>query len=201
MNKRVQQIVVIHGGDTFATYDEYLEFLKKFEIDETIFKVGGWKATLGEKLGTDYEIFCPQLPNKFNAKYIEWKIWFEKLLPLFNDHAIYIGHSLGGLFLAKYFSEETSLKKIKALFLIAAPYDMAGSEESLADFIVSDNLTLLASQSPVIFLYHSKDDPVVPFSELQKYQTHLPSAQVRIFNNRGHFRDELPEIVEDIQKL
>ena len=31
--QRKKQVVVIHGGDIFKTYDEYLDFLRNYEID------------------------------------------------------------------------------------------------------------------------------------------------------------------------
>src|SRR3989344_3659970 len=101
------QIVVIHGGDTFDTYEQYLSFLKNYKIDFERFRENkkDWKATLAEKLGENYEVISHSMPNKRNAKYIEWKIWFEKFIPFLNPEVILVGHSLGGAFLAKYFSE------------------------------------------------------------------------------------------------
>src|SRR4051812_10882369 len=101
-----KQVVVIHGGDTFGTYEEYIAFLKDFAIDSLeYFMKMGWKDTLQESLGGAYQVILPKMPNKINAKYVEWKVWFEKLLPLLNNEIILIGHSLGGTFLAKYLSE------------------------------------------------------------------------------------------------
>lgn len=202
MDKQKQQVVVIHGGDTFDTYDQYLEFLKSVEVDPTYFESGGWKQTLGEKLGEHYEVIRLQMPCKWNAKYIEWEIWFEKFTPFFSDEVIFVGHSLGGIFLAKYFSEKPYSKKIKALFLVAAPYSLSESDtESLADFILKDSVKSLIEKIPSIYLYHSSDDPVVPLSELEKYQTDLREATTRLFSDRGHFRGELPEIISDIISL
>ncbi|MDP2788526.1 MAG: hypothetical protein Q8O46_00530 [bacterium] len=50
--------------------------------------------------------------------------------------------------------------------------------------------------------YHSKDDPVVPFAEMEKYKTKLLEAKFSIFEDRGHFgQEEFPEIIKDIQTL
>jgi len=67
------QVIVIHGGDTFATYEEYLEFLKSWEIDfdEIRQKYTDWKDGLQEALGEGYEVIAPKMPNKINAKYLE----------------------------------------------------------------------------------------------------------------------------------
>ncbi|MDP3962697.1 MAG: hypothetical protein Q8Q03_02425 [bacterium] len=53
-----------------------------------------------------------------------------------------------------------------------------------------------------MYLYRSKDDPVVPFSALDKFKEALPQAHTRIFENRKHInQEEFPELVEDIIKL
>ncbi|OGF72515.1 hypothetical protein A2W54_02925 [Candidatus Giovannonibacteria bacterium RIFCSPHIGHO2_02_43_13] len=104
--------------------------------------------------------------------------------------------------LAKYLSENDFQKKITATFLVSAPYDDANSEYSLADFKLPRNLIKLAKQSDKIFLYQSKDDPVVPFADLRKYKQALPSANTQIFENRGHFlQEDFPELTDAILKL
>src|SRR4030043_1684983 len=101
-----QQVVIIHGGTSFDTYEDYLSFLKNQEISLEKLKVrNDWKYNLQEKLGENFEILMPQMPNKTNAHYKEWKIWLERIIPLFNENIILIGQSLGGIFLAKYLSE------------------------------------------------------------------------------------------------
>ncbi len=186
---------------SFATYEEYLDDLKNFEIDFEKVNVKGWKPNLGDALGDDYEVILPRMPNSANAKYLEWKIWFEKYFPVIKDNIILIGHSLGASFLAKYLSEEDFHKKIKATFLIAGPYGK-DDERDLVEFAPPENLESLTKQGGKIFLYHSKDDPVVLFQELKKYEDRLPTAHTRVFEGRGHFnQEELPEIVKDINSL
>ena len=197
-----KQVVVVHGGDTFNTYDEYLSFLKGFEVDFERYRAGkiGWKRNLGNTLGEEYEIIAPEMPDKTNAKYAEWKIWFDKFVPYLEDQIILIGHSLGGLFLAKYLSENTLSKSIRATFLVAACYDDKDADYSLADFAMPENLANFEKQSPKIFLYHSSDDPIVPFADLGKYRKALPRATIRTFVDRGHFNQEtFPELAEDIR--
>ncbi|MDD5146104.1 MAG: hypothetical protein PHF44_04660, partial [Candidatus Pacebacteria bacterium] len=64
-----KQIVVIHGGDTFETYEDYLAFLNSYEINFEKLKIKRWKETLGEGLGNDFEVVSPKMPNPMNAKY------------------------------------------------------------------------------------------------------------------------------------
>ncbi len=198
----MKQLMVIHGGDAFATYEEYIEFLKGFPIEyNTSLRGKGWKANLPEVLGAGYEVIAPRMPNPTNAKYLEWKIWFEKYIPYIEDGVIFVGHSFGGSFIAKYLSEEIFPKRIDATFLVAAPYDTDG-ERKVVEFVLPESLALLEKQAGTIYLYQSADDDVVPFQEVHKYEKALTGAIVRIFNDRQHFNQEyLPEIIEDIKNL
>ncbi len=197
-----QQVILIHGGDTFDSREEYLKFLKEFDMDFAYLERKGWKDNFEEKLGKSFEVIAPKMPNKWNAKYEEWKIWFEKLIPFFEETLVFVGHSLGGIFLVKYFSENKITKKIAAIFLVAAPYEGRDSEYSLADFVLPNDFGLLVEQVDEIFIYHSKDDPVVPFADFEKYKKALPGAHAFVFENRGHFNQEtFPELIKAIQKL
>ncbi|MDO8728405.1 MAG: alpha/beta hydrolase [bacterium] len=196
-----KQVVIISGGDTFETYEEYLNFLHNYEIDIERYKTDkhDWKPWLRQRLGSDYEVILPIMPNRTNAQFGEWKLWFEKLNPFLYQDVILIGHSLGGTFLAKYLSENQFSKKIKAVFLVGAVYDKDSEGYPLASFTLPTNLNL---QTDKIYLYHSKDDPIVPFSALEQYKKALPKAQTKIFDDRKHFnQEEFPELAEDILNL
>jgi len=198
-----QQIIVIHGGTTFETYKNYLSFLKNREIKLDRLKSNkDWKDNLQEKLGENFEVLSPRMPNGTNARYKEWKIWFERIIPFFGKNVILIGHSLGGIFLAKYLSENHISKKIKATILVAAPFDDSDRRESLASFRLPKSLEKFAEQGGIIYLVQSKDDPSVPFEQLEKYKQALPSAKTMIFDNREHFNQEtFPEIIQLIKQL
>ena len=187
MNNIKKQIVVVHGGNTFDTYEEYLNYLKNYELNFDKLKAEGWKETLDEKLGEGFEVISPEMPNSANAKYSEWKIIFDKLIPFLEVTVVLMGHSLGGIFLAKYLSENSFPKKILATYLIAAPYDDKDSEDSLGDFILPATLEKFKRQVGRIFIYHSEDDSIVPFVDFKKYTKALPKAEKNIFKTNGHF--------------
>ncbi len=197
-----KQVVVIHGGDTFSTYKKYISFLRNYKLDIKRLRQKGWKGGLGEKLGRGFEVIAPKMPNAGNARYLEWRIWFKKFLPHTKNGAVLVGHSLGGIFLAKYLSENKFPKKIKGVFLVAAPFDEKDCREPLGTFRLRKSLKRLEKQGGDIFLYYSKDDRVVPFADVGKYIKALPHARTRVFKNRGHFSQEkFPEIVKDIKNL
>jgi predicted alpha/beta hydrolase family esterase len=196
-----KQIVVIHGGDTFENQEAYLNFLKNYEIDIERYKISkdDWKPDLRRKLGSDYEVILPIMPNKTNARFEEWKIWFEKIIPFLNEEIILIGHSLGASFLVKYLSENNLPKKLKAVFLVSGVFDTDTDGYTLQSFSLPEKLDL---QTENIYLYHSKDDPVVPFSALENFAKIFPQAHTRIFEDRKHInQEEFPELVQDIQNL
>jgi uncharacterized protein len=198
----MKQLVFIHGGESFDTYESYLEMLRTWDyVPPSKDEPKRWKHALAHELEANgWEVHMPSMPSKNNAKYAEWKIWFEKVVPYLKDGVVLVGHSLGGIFLAKYLSEETIPVSVRATFIIAAPFDNTEPGESLADFILPVSLARLAEQGGDIFLYHSEDDDVVPFGELGKYWEHLPEAEVRTFTDRGHFLgSEFPELLECIR--
>lgn len=192
-----KQVVVIHGGDSFNTYEEYLKDLKKSKITLEGLR-GDWKIKLGDSLGKGFDVLLPKMPNSYNARYIEWKIWFEKIIPLLNKEVTLVGHSQGGIFLAKYLSENKFPKKIRVLILVAAPYIKT---PNIGDFALKKPLSSVAKQCKVIHLFQSKDDPIVPYSEVEKYKKELSNAHLHIFQTRGHFNQKtFPEIVEIIKE-
>lgn len=201
MNTLPTHVLVIHGGDAFATYEEYLSDLKEWPVSLGDGNSIGWKRSLGADLGENFLTTLPKMPNPSNAKYEEWKIWFEKYLALLPDNSILVGHSLGGVFLAKYLAENVVTKKIAGTFIVAAPFDI-DSDRALIEFTLPPSLELLSSQAGALFLYQSTDDPVVPVSEIHKYQAMLPNATVRILEGQGHIlSDHFTELVDDIQSL
>ncbi len=54
----------------------------------------------------------------------------------------------------------------------------------------------------MVYLYHSRDDEVVPFAHAVLYAQKLPHATVREFDGGGHqFGDDLSEVARDIGGL
>lgn len=196
--KNKTQILIIHGGTPFDTYEEYLYFLKSKELTLERINQIGWKDKLSENL-PHFEVIYPKMPNSMNAKYEEWKIWLEKMINFIHDDVILIGHSLGGIFLAKYLSENGFTKKIKSLHLIAAPYDTEYNKQSLSDFALKGPVSNIENIVKNIFIYQSKDDTEVSFHDAEKYKIDLQHATVLMFEDRGHFiQEQFPELIENI---
>lgn len=200
-----KQIIFIHGGTANSNYDNFLKYLKTEPLWNLLEESPKrWKQTLREVLGSSYEVYLPSMPNKENAVYKEWKIWFERYLSYINEEVILIGHSQGGYFLAKYLSEQRLSVKLKAVYLIASPFspdDFDGEDGGDFAFDVED-IHNISSQTENVFILHSKDDPVVPYSHALKFKENLPDAELMTFEDRNHFlQEEFPEIIESIQGL
>lgn len=198
-----QQVFVIHGGTSFDTYEDYLDFIRTRDLDlEKLRHRFDWKVSLQAELGDTYDVLQPKMPNGTNVRYQEWCIWFERCASLLEDDVILIGHSLGGIFLAKYLSENIFGKRIKATILVAAPYGDTDTVESLREFMLPQSLEKFQVQGGPIYLLQSKDDPVVPYVQVEEYQRALPSAHTKIFDDKGHFnQEEFPELVELVKSL
>ena len=202
MNRKQQQVMHIHGGSAFDTYEQYIENLKKwsYKIDSSD-RLQRWSWNYYNFLNPDtYLVIQPEMPSKQNAKYLEWKIWFEKSFEFLEDGIILVGHSLGGIFLAKYLSENSFPFTITQLHLVAPVYSHENDDEQLADFrLAKFPGTLLEKEIPEIHIYHSKDDTIVPFEESEKYHKHIPNSQLHVFEGRGHFLgEEFPELFNNI---
>ncbi len=175
-------LVIMKGGESFDSEKHYLETIETWDVrffeDRT-----GWKTTFFRELSDRFRILIPDMPCPGNAKYSEWKLFFEKFAPeLDSETTTYVGHSLGGIFLAKYFSENPI--KAGGLHLIAAPFEKCGS------FELTGNVSNVSKNVSNVHFWHSKDDPVVEFADLAKYQAALPDAQIHVFEDRKHFNGE-----------
>ena len=202
MNKKTH-VVVIHGGMTFKNRKDYLHYLKtrKISLEKRISWTG---AYLDKKLGRKYEVIRPVMPLKENAKYEDWKIHFERFIPLLRNQSVLIGNSLGGIFLAQYLSENKFPKKIQAVFIICAPFDGTITNEDLdGGFRLGKDLSLLQKNASKLFLMFSKDDDIVPVAHAEKYRSKLPNAKIIIYKSKnGHFKvPKFPEIIKIIRGL
>lgn len=196
------QVISIHGGTTFSTYEKYIDYLRTKEVSIDRFtSTPTWRDGLQHALGDSYQVLLPRMPNATNAQYHEWKIWFDRIAEVAEDGCVLIGHSLGGVFLAKYLSENQFPKQIRATILIAAPYDDE-TVEDLTDFKISEVSELFRKQAGKVTLFHGSDDPVVSMSDLQKYKAELPDVEFIVLSAPDHFvRPAFPELIEKIQEL
>lgn len=194
----MKQVLIIHGGDSFNTYDEFLKDLIESPLDyERLKPYAGWKEWIVNELN-DVDLLMPRFPNAQNAQFSEWSIYFEKILPFLGGDVILIGHSLGAMFLAKYLHEKPLSNPVRKLVLIAGGYDE--DTEGYGSFRIK-SATDLKKSADEIHLLHSEDDPVVPYDALDKYAKDVPAAKVHRFSDKNHFLiPTFPELLEIIRQ-
>jgi predicted alpha/beta hydrolase family esterase len=200
--KNKPQILYIHGGMTFKNRKDYLHFLKTRTV--SLGKSKRWaEGYLDKEIGNKFEITRPRMPLQDNAKYDEWKIHFERYIPLLRNNVILIGGSLGGIFLAKYLSENKFPKKILSTYLVCPPFDdTCFTEDLVGGFKLKKDLSLLEKNSPNLTLMFSMDDDDVPIDHADKYAKKLEKATIiRYKSKNGHFNiPTFPEIVRMIKE-
>jgi uncharacterized protein len=202
-----KQIVFIHGAEAYSDYEDFLTHLRTVEVNPFAERQKRWYRNLSESFGQEFEIIAPSMPNSDNAKYTEWKIWFERHFEFLKNDVILIGHSQGGIFLTKYLVENNPPFSAKALFLIGSVVDVSerffGALEDGADFTFDVSaLPTLCSKVPKIHVLHSKDDFCVPFEQGKKLAAALPEAEFVVYEDKNHFLiEEFPELVEKIKSL
>ena len=179
-----KQVLFIQGAGEGA-YDEDGEVVK----------------SLRDKLGSEYNVRYPKMPEEEDQGYEAWKAQISKELAALDEEVILVGHSVGSSMLLKYLSEEKVENSITGIFLIAAPYWGAGGWE-LNEFRLDEGRASKLLKTIPVFFYHSRDDDIVPFAHLAMHAEKFPKATVREFDGRGHqFINDLSEVAADIKSL
>lgn len=186
---------------TFKSEGDYLNYLKtkKVSTDKKVYWAGEY---LEKSLGNKFQVISPRMPLQDNAKYRDWKIMFERYIPLLKGKFILIGSSLGGVFLAKYLSENKLPKKALSTYLVCPPFDNSlPGEDLVGGFNLKSDISLLEQNTKNLYLLFSEDDDVVPVAHADKYAKKLKKARFITYKSKnGHFNiPKFPEIVRMIK--
>jgi hypothetical protein len=201
-----KQVIVIHGGSAFSKRTDFLKQLREGTIRNPYgAKPKRWSGELRDVLGSEYEVFTPQMPNAENADYEEWSIWFERHFQYLRDDVILVGWSLGGMFLVKYLTENELPFIPKGLILLAAPcgvYDDDSGDDCGTFQFSPESASALSGKVENIQIWHSTDDFVVPYQHALEFKKYLPEAKLVTFTERNHFlQEEFLELVEAIEEV
>ena len=158
-------------------------------------------ASLQDALGISSYVRYPEMPDASHPEYETWKDRIALELAAMGGEVILFGHSLGASVLLKYLTEEEVKNPVAGLFLVAAPY-WGAKDWEVEEYYLQENFASKLPGGLTVFLYHSRDDEVVPFAHLALYEAKLPGATVRELDGRGHqFGDDLSEVAADIRKV
>jgi uncharacterized protein len=179
-----KQVLFIHGAGEGA-----------YEADKKL------ATSLQHSLGSEYDVHYSALPDEGNAPYEQCKHQIEKDLGRMSKPVILVGHSVGASTIMKWLSEEGE-KPIAGIFLIATPFwgGNGWRYDGYKEIELPKGFAARLPKDAPLFLYHSRDDEVVPFEHLALYAEQLPQATVREFDGRGHqFNNDLSEVAADIK--
>jgi pimeloyl-ACP methyl ester carboxylesterase len=204
----MRSLLYIHGADSFKSKADFLEYLRTAPLRDSV-GVGErprrWPDTLAAGLGEAVSVIAPSMPNKQNADYEEWKVWFERHLPLATPPYGLLGWSQGGYFLAKYLAENDLPEPPVALLMVAAPSGLIadpGGDNPAWTFDLGALGAALARYGTKTYIFHSEDDPVVPFEHAKRYAQALPHATLVAFQDKGHFVIEsFPELLDCLRSI
>ena len=157
-----------------------------------------WEPMLGNTLGPDYSVMAPRMPEPTEPRYETWARRIAELIDG-TTRPVLVGHSFGASVLLKYLAEASPRPSFAGLFLVATPFWGPDSPE----FALPRDFAVRLRDVRPLCLYHSRDDPEVPFAHLDRYCRALPHAIARTLDGRGHEFDQpqFPELVADIRSL
>lgn len=154
------------------------------------------------RLGASYTILHPIMPHPENPDYEPWKAQLRQELASLQGDVIFIGHSFGGSVLLKYLTEEKIPATITGMFLCATPFWGADDDWQYEPFALPDNFAALLPSIPSFGIFHSTQDPHVPFSHAEHYKQALPDATLHAIVGDSHaFEQGLPELAAAIEQL
>lgn len=196
-----KQVVFVPGGEAFTSNEDFYEFLREQEYEPHPEPKKRWRDDIQEQLeAVGYEWFFAGMPNRLNADYTAWAIWFEKILPHLQDGVVFVGHSLGGGFLLRYLTENTLPVAPRQLHLVAACIDELDCPGAGPFGIDVANWPGFAVEVGELHLWHSADDTIVPIQHSERLATLLPAAHLHRFSDRFHFIGaEFPELLATIK--
>lgn len=159
-------------------------------------------GSLGEKLGHDYVMVYPAMPNEADPSYEAWKPRISKELKAAGDGAVLVAHSIGASMVMKMLAETDVGQRLKGVFLIAAPFVHERDGWQWTEAELPANATSKLPKSLPLFFYHGSADEEVPFSHLALYEKAFPKAVTRALPGRNHqINDDLTEVADDIREF
>lgn len=195
-----KQIIYIGWWVAKENYSSFTDYLEKMDFDPYEEKKKRWKDTLEADLWDDFEVIKIPMPNKYFAKFSNWKIVFEKVFPYLKKDFFLVWHSLWATFLIKYLSENIFVYNPKKIFLLAPAFDDSENELIWSFNFSLDLENYKNKYEKKTYFLHSKDDFVVPYADFLSFKNIFKNANFISFENKNHFLDETFEEFIDLIK-
>jgi predicted alpha/beta hydrolase family esterase len=158
-------------------------------------------ASLQQRLGSEYDVHYPRMPNEGEPSYATWQPALVTALRRLPDGALLVGHSIGATLLLKVLTEETSVERFGAVLLIAPPFVGKGGWPA-DDWQFPAALGESLPSGLPLHLFHGVDDEIVPVSHVELYARAVPRARIHRLPGRDHqLKDDLNEVATVISSL
>lgn len=184
----MKQVIIIHGAPSGEEF---------FDINEPSPSNMIWYPVI-QKVLTVRGISCQtlEMPKAYDPVYEQWVNILKQMN--ISDETILVGHSCGGGFLLKFFSEH--LEIIPKKLILVAPW--IDPFQELTDRFFDFEIDVTIPQRFSVDIFMSSDDPETGMQKsFEIIQEKLPNAAYHKFNNREHFTDkQFPELLEVILK-
>lgn len=180
-----RQVLFVHGGGG-GSYDAD----------------GKLVASLRDRLGAEYVVRYPQMPNEEEPDYETWKNFITGELAAMGSGAILVGHSIGGSVIIRAVVDGGLGQSLAGVFLLAAPFWYDHEFWRWDEVALPGDASERIPDGLPVFLYHGRQDESIPFSHVEMYARALPQATVRPLDGRNHqLGDDLTEVARDIMLL
>ena len=157
--------------------------------------------SLQSALGEGYDVRYPRMPNEDTPDYEAWKARFAEEIAGLGKDVILVAHSVGATILISSLAQGGYAARIPGVFLIAAPFLGEGGWPS-QDIEPMEHLGARLPDDVPIYLYHGRDDDIVPFAHVGLYAKAIPQAQVRRLDRADHqLNNDLSDVAADIRRL
>ena len=157
--------------------------------------------SLKRELGAEYRVKFPRMPNEDDPEYEVWKPVIGKEIAGSQGKTILVAHSVGAYILLKYLTDEGASKPLPGIFIIAAPFPGGDNNWDFEGFSLPKNFVEKLPRGAKVFLYHSRDDDIVPFAHLALYAQEFPRAIARETVGGHQLGNDLSIVAEDIKRL
>lgn len=145
-----------------------------------------WYPWLNRELEKrDYRVWVPKLPH---ADMPSLHRYNDFLFPkwTFDNDSVIVGHSSGAVAVLGILQELPRNVVVDKAIIVAGFTDDLGWKELRELFNIPLNWKIIKERARKIILFHSDNDPYVPFVHGEKLRT-LLSAELIVMKGQGHF--------------
>ena len=163
-----------------------------------------WLKNELEKKGL--QVIVPRFPNPETPSLVAWLKTLNQYKNLINDETIFVGHSLGGMFLLKVLEQLEN--PVFAAFFVAAPVGIKPIKYYDSDYAFAQfqfNWGAIKPKAKHFFVYHSDNDPYVSLGNGEELAKKL-DVELNFIPNAGHLNAEsgwtkFDKLLQDVESV